>query len=56
MANFKENPRHHILSIRVSDAELERLEELARTTQTNIAELMREALRNIARPAKKDEN
>jgi predicted transcriptional regulator len=51
MANYKKNPRHQILSIRVSDEELERLEQLAEQTKTSIAELMREALRNMVRPA-----
>jgi len=44
MARYKKNPRYHVISIRVSDLELEALERLSREANTSVANMMREAL------------
>ena len=44
MSKYKQNPRYHIVSVRVSDEERETLEELSRQCNKNVSDLMREAL------------
>jgi predicted transcriptional regulator len=46
MGKYKENPKHNVLSIRVSDAEKALMAELARHSRISITQLMREALRS----------
>ncbi|HBA89333.1 MAG TPA: hypothetical protein DCZ75_15505 [Geobacter sp.] len=43
----KENPRYHIVSVRVSEEERETLNMLSRQSHKTTSELMREALQNI---------
>lgn len=40
----KENPKYHVLSIRVTDEEKALFDELKRNTRKNISMLMREAM------------
>ena len=47
MARYKEHPRYHILSIRLSDQEFESLEELSKQSNKKVSELIREAIRII---------
>ncbi len=44
MGAMKENPRYNVVSIRVSDDELEVLQEVSRATSKSISEIMREAM------------
>jgi predicted DNA-binding protein len=44
MAKHKEQPRYHILSVRVSEEEREILNKLSLETDKNVSDLMREAL------------
>jgi predicted transcriptional regulator len=41
---MKENPRYNVVSIRVSDDELEALQEVSKETRKSISEIMREAM------------
>jgi predicted transcriptional regulator len=45
MGSMKENPRYHVVSMRISDEEREALEAFAQQTRRNISQLMREAMR-----------
>ena len=51
MGKYKENPRYHVLSIRISDNEFEALAYESHTSNKSISDLMREALLTIASPA-----
>lgn len=44
MGAMKENPRYNVVSIRVSDDELEALQEVSKETSKSISEIMREAM------------
>ena len=44
MARHKEQARYNVVSVRVSDEELELLEKLSRETNKKVADLIREAL------------
>ena len=44
MGAMKENPRYNVVSIRVSDDELEVLQEVSKATCKSISEIMREAM------------
>ncbi len=44
MGAMKENPRYNVVSIRVSDDELEALQEVSKVTCKSISEIMREAM------------
>ncbi len=46
MAKYKEHPRYHVVSIRVSDEEKALLDEMTRRDHTNITTLMRQAIRS----------
>ena len=50
MAKCKKVPRYNVVSIRVSDLELETLERLSREANKSVAVLMREALLTIEPP------
>jgi len=50
MAKCKKVPRYNVVSIRVSDLELETLERLSREANKSVAVLMREALLTIELP------
>lgn len=43
MAKMKENPRYNVISMRISEKELKRLEHLMAKTHKSISHLMREA-------------
>jgi predicted transcriptional regulator len=44
MGAMKENPRYNVVSIRVSDDELEALLEVSKETRKSISQIMREAM------------
>ena len=45
MANVhKENPRYNVVSLRVTDAEKEALDEVTRRTRKSLSKVMREAI------------
>jgi predicted transcriptional regulator len=44
MGVMKENPRYNVVSIRVSDEELEALQEVCRETKKSVSTVMREAM------------
>jgi hypothetical protein len=47
MGKYKKNPKHNVISIRVTDKELEALARESHTTNRSISDLMREALHKI---------
>lgn len=44
MGATKENPRYNVVSIRVSDEELEALQEVCKETNKSVSTVMREAM------------
>jgi len=48
MAKHKEKARYNVVSVRVSDEELELLEKLAQETNQRVSDLIREALLDIS--------
>lgn len=44
MGLMKENPRYNVVSLRISDEEKEALDEVARSMNRSISEVMREAM------------
>ena len=44
MGRMRENPRYNVISMRVSDAEREQLENLVRRTRKSVSDIMREAM------------
>jgi predicted DNA-binding protein len=44
MGRMRENPRYKVISMRVSDAERDHLENLMKTTQKSVSDIMREAM------------
>lgn len=44
MGAMKENPRYNVVSIRVSDEELEALHEVCKETNKSVSTVMREAM------------
>jgi len=48
----KEQPRYHVLSVRVSDEERETLEKVSRAANKNVSELMREVFAVMVSPAR----
>ena len=53
MARHKEQARYNVVSVRVSDEELELLEKLSRETNKKVADLIREALLGLGLRADK---
>ncbi|BDV44833.1 hydrogenase expression protein HypE [Geotalea uraniireducens] len=59
MGKMRENPRYNVISMRISDEERERLQQIMETTQMSVSDIMREAMDLItcqlekARPADK---
>jgi len=43
----KENPRYHVLSVRVSREERETIERLSKQANRKVSDLMREALQDV---------
>jgi len=41
---MRENPRYNVISMRISDAERETLEQIMATTKKSVSEIMREAM------------
>ena len=50
-ARPKENPRYHVLSVRVSDEERETLEKISRKANKSVSDLMREVFNVMASAA-----
>lgn len=44
MGRMRENPRYNVISMRISDAERETLEQIMSTTQKSVSDIMREAM------------
>jgi predicted transcriptional regulator len=44
MGKSKENPKHTVVSLRISEDEKRALEEISRKSHTSISDLMREAM------------
>ncbi|HJV36644.1 ribbon-helix-helix protein, CopG family [Geomonas sp.] len=44
MGRMRENPRYNVISMRISDAERETLEQIMETTQKSVSDIMREAM------------
>lgn len=44
MGRMRENPRYNVISMRVSDEERDHLENLMKTTQKSVSDIMREAM------------
>lgn len=47
MKRNRENPRYHVLSVRVSKEDREAIEELSRRANIKVSDLMREALQSV---------
>ena len=47
MGAMKENPRYNVVSIRVSDEELEALQEVCKETNKSVSTIMREVMSMI---------
>ena len=47
MAKYKESPRYHVVSVRVSEEEREIIEKLSREANMKVSDLMREALQVV---------
>jgi len=41
---MRENPRYNVISMRISDAERETLEQIMDTTKKSVSDIMREAM------------
>ena len=44
MGRMRENPRYNVISMRISDAERETLEQIMDTTNKSVSDTMREAM------------
>lgn len=44
MGRMRENPRYNVISMRISDAERETLEQIMDTTKKSVSDIMREAM------------
>lgn len=44
MGRMRENPRYNVISMRISDAERETLEQIMETTKKSVSDIMREAM------------
>jgi predicted transcriptional regulator len=44
MGRMRENPRYNVISMRISDAERETLEQLMMSTKKSVSDIMREAM------------
>lgn len=44
MGRMRENPRYNVISMRISDAERETLEQIMMTTKKSVSDIMREAM------------
>jgi arsenate reductase-like glutaredoxin family protein len=47
MGRMRENPRYNVISMRISDAERETLEQIMDTTNKSVSDIMREAMELI---------
>lgn len=44
MGRMRENPRYNVISMRISDEERERLQQIMETTHMSVSDIMREAM------------
>ncbi|WP_298273091.1 ribbon-helix-helix protein, CopG family [Geobacter sp.] len=44
MGRMRENPRYNVISMRISDEERERLQQIMETTSMSVSDIMREAM------------
>ncbi|HEY4745563.1 MAG TPA: ribbon-helix-helix protein, CopG family [Desulfuromonadaceae bacterium] len=47
MGSLKEHPRYNVVSLRISDAEREALDEFVIRTKRSVSQLMREAMERL---------
>jgi hypothetical protein len=47
MGRMRENPRYNVISMRISDAERETLEQIMDSTKKSVSDIMREAMELI---------
>uniref|UniRef100_A0A831XDZ8 Ribbon-helix-helix protein, CopG family n=1 Tax=Geobacter metallireducens TaxID=28232 RepID=A0A831XDZ8_GEOME len=55
MGRMRENPRYNVISMRISDEERERLQQIMEVTQKSVSDIMREAMEIFAGQLKKAE-
>lgn len=51
MGRMRENPRYNVISMRISDAERETLEQIMDTTKKSVSDIMREAMELVKQRA-----
>ncbi|GFO53316.1 hydrogenase expression protein HypE [Geomonas sp. Red276] len=56
MGRMRENPRYNVISMRISDAERETLEQIMTTTKKSVSDIMREAMELVKMRACADIN
>lgn len=55
MGRMRENPRYNVISMRISDEERERLQQIMEATQKSVSDIMREAMEIFAGQLQKTE-
>lgn len=48
MGRMRENPRYNVISMRISDEERDRLQQIMEATQKSVSDIMREAMEIFA--------
>jgi len=48
MGRMRENPRYNVISMRISDEERDRLQQIMEATQMSVSDIMREAMEIFA--------
>ncbi|MRR37619.1 ribbon-helix-helix protein, CopG family [bacterium] len=55
MGRMRENPRYNVISMRISDEERDRLQQIMEATQKSVSDIMREAMEIFAGQLQKTE-
>lgn len=55
MGRMRENPRYNVISMRISDEERDRLQQIMEATQKSVSDIMREAMEIFAVQLQKTE-
>ncbi|GLI38074.1 ribbon-helix-helix protein, CopG family [Geobacter hydrogenophilus] len=55
MGRMRENPRYNVISMRISDEERDRLQQIMDATQKSVSDIMREAMEIFAVQLQKTE-
>lgn len=56
MGRMRENPRYNVISMRISDEERDRLQQIMEATQKSVSDIMREAMEIFAVQLQKPED